>query len=61
MEVPAGVLAAVLIVRVEVAAVAPGVTGVGAKAQVAPMGRVKESQPSVTALLKPLRAATETV
>jgi len=61
LDVPTGVAEVVLMVRAESTADAPGVTGVGTKAQVAPVGKVKGSQVSATALLKPLRAATVTV
>lgn len=48
-------------VRVDVAADAPGVTGVGTKAQVAPAGRPSASQVRAVALLKPFTAVTVTV
>ena len=57
LEVAIGVAAVALIVRVEVAAVAPGVTTKGLKLQVEPSGRPE--QLSVTGLLKPLIALTE--
>ena len=60
-EVPTGVAAEVVMVRADVAAEAPGVTVFGTKTQVAPVGRVTESQVSTTALLKPFTAATVTV
>ena len=59
LEVAIGVTAVVLIVRVEVAAVAPGVTTKGLKLQVEPSGRPE--QLIVTGLLKPLIALTEMV
>ena len=58
LEVAAGVPAVVLIVKVEVAGDPPGVTGFGTNPQVAPVGKVKESQPRVTALLKPFEPVT---
>ena len=61
LEVPTGVAAEVLILRAEVTAAAPGVTELGTKAQLAPVGRVTEPQVSATALLKPFTAVTETV
>jgi len=57
-EVPTGVAADVVMVRVDVAADAPAVTEFGAKMQLAPVGRVTESQVSATALLKPFTAVT---
>jgi hypothetical protein len=59
VEVAGGVAAVVVIVSTEVTAVTPGVTVGGLKAQLAPSGRPE--QVSVTALLKPLTAATEMV
>jgi hypothetical protein len=61
VEVPTGVAAAVLMVRVDVAAATPGVTEFGTKTQVAPVGIATEPQVSATALLKPFTAATVTV
>ena len=61
LEVPAGVAEVVLIVRAESTATDPGVTGVGTKAQLAPVDRLTESQVRSTALLKPLSAVSETV
>jgi len=60
-EVPAGVAAAVLILRAEVAGNAPGVTEPGSKAQLAPAGKLGASHVKITALVKPFTAATETV
>jgi len=59
VEVATGVAAVVAIVRTEFTAVAPSVTVGGAKAQLVPSGRPE--QVSVTGLLKPLIALTETV
>lgn len=61
VEIPIGVAAVVLTVSVDVAAVTPGVTGVGAKPQVAPAGSPSAAQVSATGLLNPLAAVTVTV
>ena len=60
-EVPTGVAAPVLMLREEVAGDAPGVTKLGSKAQLAPVGKLTPSQVRVTALLKSLTAVTVTV
>jgi hypothetical protein len=59
--VPTGVTAEVVMVRSEVAALAPGVTELGTNVQLAPVGKVRASQVSVTALLNPFNALTVTV
>jgi hypothetical protein len=59
VDVPAGVLAAVLIVRPVITALAPGVTGLVAKAQVAPAGRPVQAR--VTGIVKPPDGVTVTV
>lgn len=61
VEIPTGVAGAVLTVSVDVAAVTPGVTGVGVKAQLAAAGRPRAAQVSATGLLKPFAAVTVTV
>ena len=61
MEVATGVAEVVLMVKVEVAGDPPGVTGLETNAQVAPVGRLNESQPRVTALLNPCSPVTEIV
>jgi hypothetical protein len=61
VEVAAGVVLAVLILRADVAGDAPGVTELGEKAQLAPAGKLTAAQVKVTALLKPLVAVTVTV
>ena len=61
LEVPTGVAAEVVMVRADVAAIAPGVTELGTKAQLAPAGRLALSHVSATALLKPLIAVAVTV
>ena len=61
VEVPTGVTAEVVMVRADVAAAAPGVTGLGTKAQLAPAGKLTAAQVSATALLKPFSAVTEIV
>ena len=60
MEVPAGVVAEVAIVRVEVTGAEPGVTDGGTNAQLAPDGR-PAGHVSVTALLNPFTPPTEIV
>jgi hypothetical protein len=60
-EVPMGVAAEVLIVRVDEAGDDPGVTEPGTKAQLASAGRLAAAHVSVTALLKPWVAVTVTV
>lgn len=59
LEVAIGVTAVVMMVRVEVTAVAPGVTTEGPKLQLEPSGRPEQLR--VTGLLKPLIALTEMV
>jgi len=61
LEVPTGVAAEVLILRAEVTAAAPGVTELGTKAQLAPVGKLTAAQVSATALLKPFTGVTEIV
>ena len=61
MDVPAALVAEVLILRADVAAATPGVTELGEKAQLAPGGKVNGAQVSVTVLLKPFTPATVTV
>ncbi|MGA8311465.1 MAG: hypothetical protein WB755_15650, partial [Terriglobales bacterium] len=60
-EVPMGVAAEVLIVRVDEAGDAAGVTEPGTKAQLASAGRLAAAHVSVTALLKPWVAVTVTI
>ena len=60
MEVAGDVAPVVVIVRVEVAAAAPGVTTGGTKSQLVPGGRPDE-QVNVAELLTPSIALTETV
>jgi hypothetical protein len=60
LEVPAGVVARVVIVRVEVTEAVPGVTDGGTKAQIAPAGR-PSGHVSATGLLKPFSPLTEIV
>ena len=60
MEVAGDVAPVAVIVRVEVAAAAPGVTTCGTKSQLVPGGRPDE-QVNVTELLRPSIALTETV
>jgi hypothetical protein len=60
LEVPAGVVAEVAIVRVEVTGAEPGVTDGGAKEQLAPDGR-PAGQVNATALLNPFTPLTEMV
>ena len=61
LEVPVGVATEVLILRAAVAAVAPGVTELGTKAQLAPVGKLAAEHVSATALLEPFTALAETV
>jgi hypothetical protein len=58
---PTGVAVEVVMVRADVTAAAPGVTELGAKAQLAPVGRLTAAHVSVTALLKPFTGVTEIV
>jgi hypothetical protein len=61
LDVAIGVVELVVMVRADVTAVPVGVTGLGAKPQLVPAGRLGIEQVSATALLKPFTGVTEIV